>query len=116
MIEIEDFLEDDFISDLMNFCRADIIFLREIKNLYHGSAYYLYSLTNKCLKYSSLEDDLLALGKPYKVFADYEIELAKLYIKTMVCDMFNNKNLSQEKASKKNYIYDSILNQLRYND
>ena len=110
------FDEQEFIRNLMNFCRADVIFLEEIENLYHGSSYYLYALTNKCLEDSTLEGDLFAQGKPYKVFADYEIELAKLYIKTMVCDMFNNKNLSQEKASKKNYIYDSILNQLRYND
>ena len=116
MLEIKKFNEQEFINNLMNFCRADEIFSDEIKNLYLGSAYYLYTLTNKCLEYSSLEGDLFALEKPYNIFADYEIELAKLYIKTMVCDMFNNKNLSQEKASKKNYIYDSILNQLRYND
>ena len=113
---MENFDEQDFIRNLMNFCRADSIFLEEIENLYFGSAYYLYSLTGKCLEGSTLEGDLFALEKSYKVFADYEIELAKLYIKTMVNDMFNNKNLSQEKASKKNYIYDSILNQLRYND
>lgn len=116
MLETRNFNEQEFIDNLMNFCRADEIFLDEIKNLYYGSAYYLYSLTNKCLEGSSLEGDLFALDKPYSVFADYEMELAKLYIKTMVCDMFNNKNLSQEKASKKNYIYDSILNQLRYSD
>ena len=116
-IEISKFDETEFVEkDLMEFCRADLVFLDEIKNLYLGSAYYLYYLTGKCLEYSALEGDLFALEKSYSVFADYEIELAKLYIKTMVCDMFNNKNLSQEKASKKNYIYDSILNQLRYNN
>ena len=116
-IEIKKFDEAEFVEkDLMDFCRADSVFADEIKNLYLGSAYYLYSVTGKCLEFSSLESDLFALEKSYKVFNDYEIELAKLYIKTMVCDMFNNKNLSQEKASKKNYIYDSILNQLRYND
>lgn len=116
-IKISKFEETQFVEkDLMDFCRADNIFLDEIKNLYLGSAYYLYSVTGKCLEFSSLESDLFALEKPYKVFADYEIELAKLYIKTMTCDMFNNKALSQEKASKKNYIYDSILNQLRYSD
>lgn len=108
--------EDMFINEILEFCRADEVFYTEVKNLYLASSYYLFSLTNKVLYGSTLEGNLLANSRSYKLFNYSEEALAKLYIKTMCCDMFNNKNLTQEKASKKNYIYDSILNQLRYND
>lgn len=106
--------EEMFINEILEFCRADDVFYSEIENLYHASCYYLFSLTNKVLNGSTLEGDLFVDSKEYEIFDYSEEALAKLYIKTMCCDMFNNKNLTQEKASKKNYIYDSILNQLRY--
>lgn len=106
--------EEMFIDEILEFCRADDVFYTEVKNLYLASSYYLFSLTNKVLYGSTLEGDLFADSRDYELFDYSEETLAKLYIKTMCCDMFNNKNLTQEKASKKNYIYDSILNQLRY--
>ena len=109
------FSESDFVSEIMEFCRADSAFQVEIENLYHASCYYLYTLTGKILEGSTLENNTI-FEKEQKFFKDYEIELAKLYIKVMCCNIFEDKSLTCEKASKKNYIYDSILNQLRYND
>lgn len=109
------FNESDFISEIMEFCRADDIFQAEIENLYHASCYYLYTLTGKILEGSTLEGNIM-FEKEEKFFKDYEVDLVKLYIKVMCCNIFEDKSLTCEKASKKNYIYDSILNQLRYND
>lgn len=107
--------EQEFLQEICNFCRADYEFQNEIEANYHASSYYLYTLTNKVLEGSALETTLDLSDAKFTYFSEAEAELAKLYIKVMCSDMFENKSLTTEKASKKNYIYDCILNQLRYN-
>lgn len=86
-----------------------------IQFLIDASESFLFSITGKLDKNSNLYNELISNGNEVRFYTNQQIKLSELYRMAMICEMYDNRGLTVDKAEEKvRLIYNSILTHLIY--